>query len=89
LVIRVTGAACSDARWLISEFRQPERGWRAAWAWLWLRTLYLFFRITTGLKTNRLVDHHPLLTRRGFRLARAESSHFGLLASEVWSRVRQ
>lgn len=86
LVQNVADAALPHARWLISEFRQPGGGWRAVWAWLWLRVLYLFFRVTTGLRTSRLIDHHPLLTRAGFRLSRAETARFGLLVSELWAR---
>ena len=85
LVARIAEAAAPDALWLISEFRQPVRGWQALWARAWLRTLYFFFHVTTGLKTRRLVDHHPLLESQGFRLIRFESSRFGLLASELWT----
>ena len=86
LIERIANAASPHARWLISEFRQPGTGWRAAWARVWLWTLYRFFRITTGLRTTTLVDHHPLLARAGFRIVRQQSSRFGLLASELWSR---
>jgi ubiquinone/menaquinone biosynthesis C-methylase UbiE len=72
---RIARAARPQVRWLISEFRKP--------GWL-VRTLYLFFRTTTGLRTQRLVDHHPLLKRHGFRLTRSESAWRGLLASELW-----
>jgi ubiquinone/menaquinone biosynthesis C-methylase UbiE len=88
IVRRIVLAAQPKARWLVSEFRQPESGWRAAWAHAWLRALYLFFRITTGLKTNRLIDHRPLLQREGFRLGRTEHARFGLLISEIWIRER-
>ena len=80
LVDRVTKSARTDARWLVSEFRQP-----AAWARLVVRALYAFFRVTTGLKTTRLVDHRPLLAQQGFRLAKEERARFGLLASELWT----
>ena len=86
LVERIAAAARPRARWLIAEFRQPESGWQALWARVWLRALYLFFRGTTGLKTNRLVDHHPILGKFRFRIARAEPALFGLLASELWTR---
>jgi ubiquinone/menaquinone biosynthesis C-methylase UbiE len=90
LIERVAAAACPAARWLVSEFRQAPQGWRALWARLWLRVLYLFFRVATGLRTRQLIDHHPLLERHGFQLAHAESARFGLLVSELWSRpVRQ
>jgi len=75
LVARVARAATPQARWLVSEFRKPG---------LLVDLLYLFFRAATGLKTRRLVDHHPLFQRSGFRLARSESAWRGLLASELW-----
>ena len=77
LIPRIADAAKRDARWLISEFR--GNGWLVP-------SLYLFFRVATGLRTRRLVDHHPLLMRYGFRLARAEEAWRGLLASELWER---
>ena len=84
LTQRLANAACPGAKWLISEFRQPQRGWRAVWAWLWLRTLYLFFGIATHLGTRRLADHRPVLAKHGFRLELEETSRFGLLSSELW-----
>lgn len=80
LISRVTAAARPGARWIVSEFRQP---W---WAAPILGGLYLFFRVTTGLRTSRLVDHRPLLQEQGYRLERVEESWFGLLASELWVR---
>jgi SAM-dependent methyltransferase len=75
LIARLASACTPRARWLISEFR--GNGWL-------VRALYVFFRIATGLRTRRLVDHHPLLKRRGFRLVRHEDACRGLLASELW-----
>ncbi len=82
LIDRVARAARSDARWLLSEFREP-----AAWARVIVGGLYWFFRAATGLKTARLVDHRPLLERRGFQLLREQRARAGLLASELWVRV--
>jgi ubiquinone/menaquinone biosynthesis C-methylase UbiE len=78
LVTRVLSAATPQARWLVSEFRKPG---------LLVRALYLFFRAATGLKTQRLIDHHPLFQHSGFRLTRSEPAWRGLLASELWQRV--
>lgn len=80
LIERAACAAEPGALWLISEFRQPR------WAGPLLGALYLFFRVTTGLTTNRLTDHRPLLRKHGFRLTREETSRLGLLASELWVR---
>lgn len=81
LVDRVARSATSHARWLVSEFREPS-----PWARAVVGSLYWFFRMTTGLKTTRLVDHRVLLERRGFRLIREERARAGLLASELWKR---
>ena len=78
LAARVTRAATPQARWLVSEFRKPG---------LLVRALYLFFRAATGLKTQRLVDHHPLLQRFGYSLVRSNEAWGGLLASELWVHV--
>jgi SAM-dependent methyltransferase len=77
LVARLANAAHPQARWLVSEFR--GNGWL-------VRALYFFFRVTTGLRTRRLVDHHPILIHHGFRLVRYEQAWRGLLASELWAR---
>ena len=78
LVAHVAGAATLQARWLVSEFRKSG---------LLVRALYVFFRATTGLKTKRLADHHPLFQQHGFRLTRHKSAWRGLLASELWARM--
>jgi ubiquinone/menaquinone biosynthesis C-methylase UbiE len=86
IAARIAQAARPDARWVVSEFRQPASGWRSMWASLWLRLLYWFFRVTTGLETRRLVDYHPILQSHGFRLERQCTTRFGLLTSELWQR---
>jgi SAM-dependent methyltransferase len=78
-VEKIAAAVQPNARWLISEFREPNAGARAI-----VGLLYFFFRITTGLRTRRLIDHHPLLSRNGFVLEKEETERFGLLASELW-----
>jgi ubiquinone/menaquinone biosynthesis C-methylase UbiE len=81
LTARVARACQPRAHWLVSEFREPN-----AFARMVVRVLYFFFRITTGLKTSRLIDHRPLLERAGFKLICCESAYFGLLVSERWRR---
>jgi SAM-dependent methyltransferase len=86
LILQIADAALPGAVWLISEFRQRPTGWRAVWAWLWLRLLYFLFGLTTGLKVRDLTDHRPLLEASGFRLEKVEEVWFGLLASELWRK---
>jgi len=79
LIGRISAAAKPGARWVVSEFRVPSLAARLA-----VRALYLFFRITTGLKTSRLTDHRPILETHGFQLESARPSRGGLVVSELW-----
>jgi ubiquinone/menaquinone biosynthesis C-methylase UbiE len=85
VVTKLRKAAAPGAQWVVSEFRQPPTGLRNVHAKLWLKTMYLFFRLATGLRTNRLTDHRPLLCRAGFVLMRESGSMLGLIASELWT----
>jgi hypothetical protein len=64
--------------WLISEFQKTR------WAGPILRGMYLFFRLTTGLRVTALPDYRTALEKRGFRLEKEQKSLAGLLASELW-----
>jgi len=76
LIARLANAAAPQARWLVSEFR--GNGWL-------VRGLYIFFGIATGLRTRRLVDHHPFLKRHGFHSVAHQHAWRGLLTSELWA----
>ena len=79
LIGRIAKTAKPGARWVVSEFRDSSFVAR-----LVVRFLYLFFRLTTGLKTRMLVDHRPILQSHGFRLMNANQT--GLVVSELWER---
>jgi SAM-dependent methyltransferase len=81
LIKRVGDAAKPGAKWIVSEFRTPTIPAR-----LLVSALYLFFGITTGLKTRTLVDHRPILRAQGFRLIEASHSRGALVVSELWER---
>ncbi len=79
---KIAASAAPRARWVISEFR--DASW---WSHMTVSALYLFFRITTGLKTRRLVDFRRMLQGRGFILEKSRIAHGGLLTSELWRRA--
>ena len=81
LIERVADAAKPGAQWVVSEFCTPNIAAR-----MLVRALYLFFGVTTGLKTRKLVDHRPILRSRGFRLTKASHSRGALVVSELWER---
>jgi SAM-dependent methyltransferase len=88
VVQRIATWAGPGARWIISDFRRPERGvkrWRAEAI---LAVMYLFFRVATRLPARRLTEPKQFLKANGFRLVRQEEREWGLLYSEVWKKAQ-
>ncbi len=71
------------ALWLLSDFRIPPGPLRLP-ARLYIRALYLAFRILTGLRVTRLPDYATPLRRAGFIPIAIRHRLFGLLTSELW-----
>jgi ubiquinone/menaquinone biosynthesis C-methylase UbiE len=86
VVEKAAAAATTDASWLLADFRLPKSGWRRFHASLWIRAMYLFFRLTSGLQTRRLDAPSPLLRESGFECVRQQQSRFGMIKSELWRR---
>ncbi len=76
----------SDALWLISDFRIPPGPMRRA-AQLLVRSLYLGFRILTGLRTTRLPNYAIALQAAGLTLQAQKFFLGGLLTSEIWAKT--
>jgi hypothetical protein len=51
---------------------------------IFVRSLYLIFRILTGLRTVRLPDHTTPLTQAGLIRIAHHHSLAGLLTTELW-----
>lgn len=84
LIARITPTLAPHALWLVSDFRIPPNGLMRLPARIYIRSLYLAFRILTGLRTTQLPDHTAALTHAG--LIRTAQHHFlsGLLTTELW-----
>ena len=85
LVARLAPLLAPDALWLVSDFRIPSGplGWLAR---VYMRGLYLAFRILTGLRTTHLPDHATALEHPGFVRIAERRRLGGLLTSQVWRR---
>ena len=83
LVARIAPILAPGALWLLSDFRIPTGPMRLP-AKLLVRSLYLGFRIITGLRTTHLPDHATPLAKAG--LTRTAHHHLlgGVLATELW-----
>jgi hypothetical protein len=72
--------------WLLSDFGPPRPRLLRPLAALYIRALYLAFRILTGLRVTHLPNPQAALTSAGFdRIARHDLL-CGLLYTEIWQR---
>jgi ubiquinone/menaquinone biosynthesis C-methylase UbiE len=83
LIGRIAKNVRPNATWLISDFRIPTGPMRLP-ARLFIRILYLAFRILTGLRTTALPDHATPLSRAGFTRISHHHSLAGILTTELW-----
>jgi SAM-dependent methyltransferase len=83
LIHRISSTLVPGAIWLLSDFRVPSGPMRRP-SKLVIRTLYLAFRVLTGLRTTHLPDHATPLAQAG--LTRVANHHrlAGLLTTEIW-----
>jgi Methyltransferase domain len=91
LAARLRPCATDQARWVVSEFAVPPRGFGRIIARPIVAGLYWAFGLLTGLEVRRLPAHRAALLEEGFSLQREQCSAAGLLVSEMWlvgSRTR-
>jgi SAM-dependent methyltransferase len=83
LALRLARHASPGALWLVSDFHVPSGSMK--WpARILVRSLYLAFRLLTGLRVAALPDHASALKRAGFCRIQRHLSLAGLLTSELW-----
>jgi ubiquinone/menaquinone biosynthesis C-methylase UbiE len=83
LINRIAPTLTPRALWLISDFRIPNGLMRLP-ARALIRSLYLAFRLLTGLRTTRLPDHTTPLTQAGLTRISHQHRLAGLLTTELW-----
>lgn len=69
--------------WVVSDFRVPG-GPVKPFAWVYVRALYLAFRLLTGLEASRLPDPGRTFEAAGFQRVAEHRRLLGLLYTEVW-----
>jgi hypothetical protein len=70
--------------WLLSDFALPRHSILRPLAALYLRALYLSFRILTGLRVTHLPDPQQSLTAAGFERIAHHQRLGGLLYTQLW-----
>jgi len=83
LISRLAPSLAPKGLWLLSDFHIPA-GRLAVPARIFVRGLYLIFRILTGLRVTQLPDHASPLTRAGLSRIASHSYLGGILTTELW-----
>jgi SAM-dependent methyltransferase len=83
LITRIAPTLSPGALWLVSDFQIPSGPMRLP-AKIFVRTLYLAFRILTGLRTTQLPDHATPLQQTGLTRIAHRDRLAGLLITELW-----
>jgi hypothetical protein len=83
LIARIAPTLTTNALWLVSDFRIPPGPMRLP-AHILVRSLYLAFRVITGLRTVRLPHHATPLSNAGLRRIAHHHSLAGMLTTELW-----
>jgi SAM-dependent methyltransferase len=83
LITRINPTLTPGALWLVSDFRIPSGPMHLP-AKLLVRTLYLAFRLLTGLRTTHLADYATPLTQAGLTRIAHQHRLAGLLTTELW-----
>jgi SAM-dependent methyltransferase len=87
-VIRgLAAVATPEARWIVSDFAVPARGWKRLRARAVHALMYFFFRTVTRLPARRLTRPDSLLEQAGFRLRGRRTTEWGLLQADLWQRA--
>jgi len=72
--------------WLVSDFQIPQHAFIRPVARLYIRMLYVAFRILTGLRVQSLPNPQAALERSGFARIAHHATLFGLIYTEIWQR---
>jgi SAM-dependent methyltransferase len=84
LALRIAAQTAAQTLWLVSDFALPRSRLLRPAATLYIRSLYLAFRILTGLRVTHLPDPQSALAAAGFQRLTRHERCFGLLYTELW-----
>ena len=86
VIARVAAVTGPGTLWIDGDFRLPPGRWLRPVAQTLLVTMYLFFQITTGLRTRKLIEPAHYLAAHGFKRVSERCGLWGFLSSRLWVR---
>lgn len=89
VVAAIARASRANAKWLITDFTVPDRGWRRQRARAIHAMMYAFFRPIAGVAARRVTAPDHLVRAAGFQLKQRLTRELGLLQSDLWIRGKE
>ena len=86
LTRRIAAHTTPGTLWLISDFGPPHPRLLRPLATLYIGSLYVAFRILTGLRVTHLPNPQASLHAAGFHRIARHDILFGLIYTEIWQR---
>ncbi len=86
-ITRIADSCCNDAIWLYADFQVAGSRLQQLRATLWLKTMYLFFKVVSKIQAPALIDPAPLLEAHGFRVIQQTQFAHGLMRAEFRRRA--
>lgn len=87
LAAKLHDTTAPGTQWLVSDFALPRHGWLRFGATLYIRALYMAFRILTGLRVQQLPHIDTTLSQHGFERTARHERLGGMLFTELWRRL--
>ncbi len=84
LILQMMEWSRPEAQWVLSEFHYSQSAFGKLWTGAIIRALYAAFRVTTGLRVNRIPQHEAIFLSAGFHRQESHIATGGLLISELW-----
>ena len=86
LAARVAAQLAPGTLWVVSDFALPRSRMLRPFAAIYIRALYVSFRLLTGLKVSQLPDTEGAMLRAGLTRIERHSFLGGLIYTELWRR---
>jgi ubiquinone/menaquinone biosynthesis C-methylase UbiE len=84
IIAKLSRAASAGAVWLLADFTIPTQPFARLHALLWLCMMYTFFRATTGITANSIVDPTSFLAANRFVRTKEKSLRWRMIKSEAY-----
>ncbi len=85
-VSKIAASCKESALWLYADFQISGGRLQQFRAILWIKVMYLFFRLVAQIQAQTLIDPATILERHGFKLVAKKEYGRGLMRSELRRR---